>query len=1075
MTDKNSVAGGVSDAGKSEAAPISQASNLTIEQKVALSSQALIDDRLKLHSGKLEELKTTLKANPEGQFTLDQLPKILRELMPMLQMTVIAYEDHVKLEGDKAQQVKQSEVILDGMAANIDAKTKKKHGDSGPIMIKIEDVIASVKEFMKEMAGKYSVIDRAPLLPTPAQSDAGKQSEAPKNPSVAGGTEPAKNPSTVGGPKSEAPKSNVPPEVIDKQQSLTASKKPTLDIPPATNIPDDVSIRTGVSLNIPVKQSPANSVAPKQPTPSHKSGPGQTVPLQRTEPFFRNVTHFFEWNEDDQGGRTEVLPKDDVIESLKRKNQSLAAGNEKVPNNSLSFREVVQKTITEYQGILDTKKYKDRDDRLRMEKTLVDLKRQLKDLDAPVKVSPRPPPKKKEPKEPAPEVPAAEIIAKKKAQKDQDLTKEQIEMEEKMILESQSVALKNNYPAFSVEEHSMIMGKPKAKRKEAPVTMANQKQRNTRVAHTMENSQKELFDVSAQLEGKRVQELTYDEMVRQNLQEIFLIYCKSQLSGGGKHLTFEDIKREAKNLNIGEFLKFAKDFAIDLPKTTVSAVYKRTALYSKEMYFDQFKLALVQLMKEINKVKLDKIKNEFKDLKQALANARQLVDEAGEGEDSVPAKAAFENIKERHKRMTAEHLRIRIASEDDEALLKYCLDELINIDDPVRYRQRITGYKEALGGIMDMKQRLQQLLSDNNNNNSRLEQATMANTNEASVQEQLTFKPFLYKDQYKGRVQSVIKQHIASNPPRKSVLNQQQPDPSVDLRSAHSPTSSSRRLPHAYSSALSNNSSSMPQDRRQRLMLHLNNHLLLEQQALQHGPLHSRVYKNTLPHTTSQQKEALYIEEAEEDSETQQTLGMARERGANPRPSNLRQKTPQKFDLASIMKQQENDNYYFRDNKRAGGNLLTELIDSELPIQSTKRLSSNLAISQKGDVSRSSLQLRASPQPKIIKANQPLQQNQSVDGSTKALKLPKVNNAYDQSQPYKSVAPQQQQQVLLAGAQNKRRLIEQEVLRQKGGSTLLESKQVKTNRGTVDRLPELNIKQQKQGALSVERNGRKRL
>jgi hypothetical protein len=50
---------------------------------------------------------------------------------------------------------------------------------------------------------------------------------------------------------------------------------------------------------------------------------------------------------------------------------------------------------------------------------------------------------------------------------------------------------------------------------------------------------------------------------------------------------------------------------------------------------------------------------------------------------------------------------MRLANEDEEALLKFCLDEVINIDDPVRYRQRITGYKEALGGILDMKQRLQ--------------------------------------------------------------------------------------------------------------------------------------------------------------------------------------------------------------------------------------------------------------------------------------------------------------------------------------------------------------------------------
>ena len=68
-----------------------------------------------------------------------------------------------------------------------------------------------------------------------------------------------------------------------------------------------------------------------------------------------------------------------------------------------------------------------------------------------------------------------------------------------------------------------------------------------------------------------------------------------------KHATFEDIKREARNMNLGEFIKFTKDFSIELPKTVVSAVFKRTALYSREMYFSNFKDGLVQLMKEYHK------------------------------------------------------------------------------------------------------------------------------------------------------------------------------------------------------------------------------------------------------------------------------------------------------------------------------------------------------------------------------------------------------------------------------------------------------------------------------------------
>jgi hypothetical protein len=51
----------------------------------------------------------------------------------------------------------------------------------------------------------------------------------------------------------------------------------------------------------------------------------------------------------------------------------------------------------------------------------------------------------------------------------------------------------------------------------------------------------------------------------------------------------------------------------------VSSVFKRTALYSREMHFPHFKEGLVQIMKEANKLRIEQIKSEFRDLKQALA------------------------------------------------------------------------------------------------------------------------------------------------------------------------------------------------------------------------------------------------------------------------------------------------------------------------------------------------------------------------------------------------------------------------------------------------------------------------
>jgi hypothetical protein len=93
-----------------------------------------------------------------------------------------------------------------------------------------------------------------------------------------------------------------------------------------------------------------------------------------------------------------AVPKDDVVEGLKRKDQNAAAGDQKVAGLSpkvvknpldengdagaaaMSFKNVIQKTIGEYQHILDSKQYKDNDDKKRMETTIKELKKQLAHL-----------------------------------------------------------------------------------------------------------------------------------------------------------------------------------------------------------------------------------------------------------------------------------------------------------------------------------------------------------------------------------------------------------------------------------------------------------------------------------------------------------------------------------------------------------------------------------------------------------------------------------------------------------------------------------------------------------------------
>lgn len=56
-----------------------------------------------------------------------------------------------------------------------------------------------------------------------------------------------------------------------------------------------------------------------------------------------------------------------------------------------------------------------------------------------------------------------------------------------------------------------------------------------------------------------------------NLQEIFLFYCRQHVMLG-KKATFDDIKKEVRQLSLGDFIKFAKDFEIELSKVVSTIV-----------------------------------------------------------------------------------------------------------------------------------------------------------------------------------------------------------------------------------------------------------------------------------------------------------------------------------------------------------------------------------------------------------------------------------------------------------------------------------------------------------------------
>ena len=67
----------------------------------------------------------------------------------------------------------------------------------------------------------------------------------------------------------------------------------------------------------------------------------------------------------------------------------------------------------------------------------------------------------------------------------------------------------------------------------------------------------------------------------------------------GNKATFDEINSNNQKINLGEFIKFVKDFNIKVSKTRASEVFKKTAKNSIDMYYENFEASLGKLFKEI--------------------------------------------------------------------------------------------------------------------------------------------------------------------------------------------------------------------------------------------------------------------------------------------------------------------------------------------------------------------------------------------------------------------------------------------------------------------------------------------
>jgi len=120
------------------------------------------------------------------------------------------------------------------------------------------------------------------------------------------------------------------------------------------------------------------------------------------------------------------------------------------------------------------------------------------------------------------------------------------------------------------------------------------------------------------------------------IKEIFDFYTRQHLMIG-KKATFEQIEYELSNLNMGEFMKFCKDFKIPVSKIRCAEVFKKTAQNSKEMFLEQFKETFPKLMAMRNKEQTEALEKRHKEVKKLiLKRKRKLEIDTSEEQKDVP-------------------------------------------------------------------------------------------------------------------------------------------------------------------------------------------------------------------------------------------------------------------------------------------------------------------------------------------------------------------------------------------------------------------------------------------------------
>lgn len=145
-------------------------------------------------------------------------------------------------------------------------------------------------------------------------------------------------------------------------------------------------------------------------------------------------------------------------------------------------------------------------------------------------------------------------------------------------------------------------------------------------------SQRDQLEIEKRLEDEPQESL--DEKRKRGIKEIFDFYTRQHLMIG-KKATFDQIQYELSNMNMGEFMKFCKDFNIPVSKTRCAEIFKKTAKNSKEMFLEHFNESFPKLIEMRNKEELENLDKRLKEVKKLIMKRKKKleIDDSPDEED----------------------------------------------------------------------------------------------------------------------------------------------------------------------------------------------------------------------------------------------------------------------------------------------------------------------------------------------------------------------------------------------------------------------------------------------------------